>query len=93
MTAIKLMYLANIFVAGWISITSLFFPKVAQTTVFTNAFAYLRSHPIGGGLMGSDLPPFDFGYVFPKTNEPGVAFSVNLQIVLVALCCTTGHYS
>lgn len=32
------MYLANIFVAGWISITSLFFPKTAAATVFQNAY-------------------------------------------------------
>lgn len=38
MTALKLMYFANIFVAGWISITALFFPKTAAATVFQNAY-------------------------------------------------------
>jgi hypothetical protein len=38
MTALKLVYFANIIVAGWIGITSLFFPKVASTSVFQNAY-------------------------------------------------------
>lgn len=36
----KIMYLANIVVAGAISITSLFYPKTAQRTIFAAAFAY-----------------------------------------------------
>ena len=39
MTAIKIMYLANILVAGWIGITSLFSPKLAATSIFQNAYA------------------------------------------------------
>jgi hypothetical protein len=38
MTALKIIYIANIIVAGWISITSLFFPKLSATTVFSNAY-------------------------------------------------------
>jgi hypothetical protein len=38
MTAIKLIYIANIIVAGWISITSTFFPKTSALTVFQNAY-------------------------------------------------------
>ncbi len=38
MIAIKLIYIANIIVAGWISITSTFFPKTATVTVFQNAY-------------------------------------------------------
>ena len=38
MTALYLIYIANIIVAGWISITSLFYPKTAATTVFQNAY-------------------------------------------------------
>jgi len=34
---LKIIYLANILVAGWISITSLFFPRTAVATVFENA--------------------------------------------------------
>jgi hypothetical protein len=46
----KLMYLANILVAGWISISSLFFPKTAQITVFSNDFDYSESFRLVGAL-------------------------------------------
>lgn len=38
MTAIKIVYTANILVAGWISITSVFNPKLAAVSVFSNAY-------------------------------------------------------
>jgi hypothetical protein len=38
MIAIKLVYVANIIVAGWISITSVFNPQKSATTVFQNAY-------------------------------------------------------
>lgn len=38
MTAIKIIYIANILVAGWIGITSLFSPKLAAATIFQNAY-------------------------------------------------------
>ncbi|MBP8239443.1 MAG: hypothetical protein KAX50_05760 [Saprospiraceae bacterium] len=38
MTAIKLVYIANIIVAGYIGITSLFFPKLSSATIFQNAY-------------------------------------------------------
>jgi hypothetical protein len=38
MTALKLVYIANIIVAGWIGITSLFFPKLSTATIFQNSY-------------------------------------------------------
>lgn len=38
MVAIKIMYFANIIVAGWIGITSLFFPKISSQTIFQNSY-------------------------------------------------------
>jgi hypothetical protein len=38
MIALKIIYIANIIVAGWISMTSLFSPKTAAITVFQNAY-------------------------------------------------------
>ena len=38
MTPLYLIYIANIIVAGWISVTSLFSPKTAAATVFQNAY-------------------------------------------------------
>jgi hypothetical protein len=50
MIAMKIMYLANIVVAGWISISSLFYPKRAQLTVFQNTIAYSESIRLVGAL-------------------------------------------
>ncbi len=38
MIALKLIYIANIIVAGWISLTSIFSPKTSALTVFQNAY-------------------------------------------------------
>jgi hypothetical protein len=38
MVALKIVYIANIIVAGWISITSIFSPKTSSATVFQNAY-------------------------------------------------------
>lgn len=38
MTLLKLVYISNIIVAGYISISSLFFPKVSAATIFQNAY-------------------------------------------------------
>ena len=38
MIALKIVYIANIIVAGWISITSVFNPKHSAVTVFQNAY-------------------------------------------------------
>ena len=38
MTEIKLVYLANIIVAGYIGIVSLFFPKQSSATIFQNSY-------------------------------------------------------
>ena len=38
MIALKIVYIANIIVAGWISITSVFSPDKSATTVFQNAY-------------------------------------------------------
>ena len=34
----KIIYIANIIVAGWISITSIFFPKIAIQSIFENSY-------------------------------------------------------
>lgn len=50
MIAIKLVYIANIIVAGWIGFTSLFFPKVAATTIFSNAYPATETIKLVGCL-------------------------------------------
>ena len=38
MIGLKLVYIANIIVAGWISVTSIFSPSIAAATIFSNAY-------------------------------------------------------
>ncbi len=39
MLLLRFVYAANIFVAGWIGLSSLFYPRVAARTVFQRAYA------------------------------------------------------
>jgi hypothetical protein len=50
MLALKIIYIANIIVAGLISISSLFYPEKAQTTVFENTFVYSEAIRLVGAL-------------------------------------------
>ena len=61
----KIVYLANIIVAGWISISSLFFPKDAVQTVFTGAFAYSEAIRLVGALWGAIFLLSILGLFFP----------------------------
>ncbi|TAE22632.1 MAG: hypothetical protein EAZ92_15620 [Candidatus Kapaibacterium sp.] len=38
LVAMKIVYIANIIVAGWIGVSSTFYPKTAAATVFQNAY-------------------------------------------------------
>jgi hypothetical protein len=66
---IKLMYIANIIVAGWISINSLFFPKTAQITVFENQFAYSEAIRLVGALWGAIFILSFLGLFFPQKMQ------------------------
>jgi len=62
---VYLMYIGNIMVAGWISISSLFFPKAAQMTVFEGHFAYSESIRLVGALWGGIFILSILGLFFP----------------------------
>lgn len=66
MIGMKIMYLANIVVAGAISITSLFYPKVAQRTVFTGAFEYSEAIRLVGALWLAIFVLSIIGLYYPK---------------------------
>ncbi|MEL6916653.1 MAG: hypothetical protein AAFO99_02875 [Bacteroidota bacterium] len=66
MITLKLMYLANIAVAGWISITSLFFPKKAALTVFSNAYGYSEVIRLVGALWSAIFILSIIGLFYPK---------------------------
>ena len=62
----KLMYIANIIVAGAISVTSLFYPRMAQKTVFTNAFEYSEAIRLVGALWFAIFLLSIMGLFYPK---------------------------
>lgn len=53
MTLLRVIYVANIIVAGWISISCLFYPQLAQKTVFENTIAYSEVIRLVGALWGA----------------------------------------
>jgi len=65
MIALKLMYCANILLAGWISISSLFFPKRAIITVFENSFTYSEVIRLVGALWWAIFILSILGLFFP----------------------------
>lgn len=62
----RIMYVANILVAGWISFISLFYPKTAEFTVFTNAFEYSEAFRLVGALWGAIFILSLIGIFYPK---------------------------
>ncbi|MEL6557159.1 MAG: hypothetical protein AAFQ94_03180 [Bacteroidota bacterium] len=70
MIFIKVVYVANIIVAGWISISSLFFPKTAHISVFSGAFEYSEAFRLVGALWGSIFILSLLGMIYPKTMSP-----------------------
>ena len=63
---LRLVYAANIFVAGWISITALFNPARAVQTVFENNFAYSESIRLVGALWFVIFILSILGMFFPR---------------------------
>ena len=63
---LKIVYVANVMVAGWISVTSLFSPKTAQATIFSNAFAYSEAIRLVGALWGAIFLLSALGLFFPR---------------------------
>ncbi|MEM6319072.1 MAG: hypothetical protein AAF960_15470 [Bacteroidota bacterium] len=76
MIAIKLMYAANIVVAGWISISSLFFPKRAVHTVFEHNFAYSEAIRLVGALWWAIFLLSILGLFFPMRMSLTLLFQL-----------------
>ncbi len=66
MIALRFLYAANIFVAGWISITTLFFPEKAQFTIFEGVFVYSDSFKLIGALWGGIFILSIIGLFYPR---------------------------
>lgn len=71
-----IIYLANILVAGWISITSLFYPEKAVMTVFENNFAYSESIRLVGALWFAIFILSILGLIFPQKMSLVLVFQL-----------------
>jgi len=66
MTAMKIVYFANVLVAGWISILSLFFPKTAHEIVFNSMFEYSEAIRLVGALWWGIFLLSILGLFYPR---------------------------
>ncbi|TMM58925.1 hypothetical protein FEE95_05695 [Maribacter algarum] len=66
MIALKTVYIANILVAGWISITSLFRPKKALANIFENSLEYSEVIRLVGALWTGIFILSILGLFHPK---------------------------
>ncbi|RMB63224.1 hypothetical protein EAX61_02185 [Dokdonia sinensis] len=66
MIGLKVIYIANILVAGWISITCLFNPTKGVATVFENAIAYSEGIRLIGALWFAIFVLSIIGLFFPQ---------------------------
>ena len=88
MIAMKLMYAANILVAGWVSISSLFFPKIAQSTVFAGNIEYSEAIRLVGALWFAIFLLSILGMFFPKQMSLVLFFQLIYKfswLIVVAL--------
>lgn len=76
MIALKSMYAANIILAGWISISCLFFPQIAQSTVFNNSFAYSEAIQLVGALWGAIFLLSIVGLFYPYSMSLVLLFQL-----------------
>lgn len=86
--ALKIVYIANIIVAGWISITSLFFPKVAATSVFSDVYPSSDLIRLVGALWFSIFLISILGLWKPITFSPILLVQLiykSLWLLVVAL--------
>lgn len=88
MIGMKLVYAANILVAGWISISSLFFPRLAQATVFSQAIAYSEVIRLVGALWGAIFLLSILGMWYPRQMSLVLLFQLiykSTWLLVVAL--------
>jgi hypothetical protein len=91
---LKIIYLANILVAGWISITSLFSPETALTTVFENNFVYSEAIRLVGALWFAIFILSILGLFFPEKMQLVLLFQLIYKsswLIFAALPAMMNH--
>ncbi len=66
MTAMRIVFAANVLVAGWISISCQFYHKLAESSVFENAFTYSEAFRLTGALWWGIFLLSIVGLFLPK---------------------------
>jgi hypothetical protein len=72
----RIIYIANVIVAGWISISCLFFPKQAQLSVFSGDFTYSEAFRLVGALWGAIFILSIIGLAFPLQMSTVLLFQL-----------------
>ena len=70
MLALKVIYAANVLVAGWVGISCLFFPRTAVATVFGNALEFSEGLRLVGALWSAIAVLSIVGLFFPQRMVP-----------------------
>ena len=76
MIALYVVYIANIVVAGWISLTSLFAPEKARQSVFEGTIAFSDSIRLVGALWFAIFVLSVLGLFFPRQMQLVLLFQV-----------------
>ncbi|GAB2675725.1 hypothetical protein GCM10027036_31790 [Flavihumibacter cheonanensis] len=76
MKNLYLIYFANVIVAGWISIISLFYPHAAKTTIFSNTVEYSEVIRLVGALWGAIFILSLLGLGWPKQMQLVLLFQL-----------------
>jgi hypothetical protein len=88
----KLIYAANIIVAGWISISSLFFPKTALATVFSHDFAYSESIRLVGALWLAIFLLSGVGLFYPQKISLLLLFQLIYKSAWLLFAALPAHW-
>ena len=76
MIALYVVYIANIVVAGWISLTSLFAPEKARQSVFEGTIAFSDGIRLVGALWFAIFALSILGLFFPRQMQLVLLFQV-----------------
>lgn len=76
MIGLRCIFFANVIVAGYISLTSLFSPKVAQSIIFEGAFKYSEAIRLIGALWSAVFILSCVGVIFPLQMQMVLVFQV-----------------
>ena len=88
MIPLKIIYFANIFVAGWVGLSALLSPRNALNTVFTGAYEYSEAIRLVGALWTAIALISVFGLFYPKQMSLILVFQLLYKgswLILVAL--------